>query len=83
VEAQTRATQDIAVHIEQAVDGIRGIGIDIEGVTRNAAETGQLAETTQQASAGLSEQAGRLAAEVHDFVGTLRRGPMDHRRDAA
>ncbi|MGU9981049.1 methyl-accepting chemotaxis protein [Phreatobacter sp. HK31-P] len=83
VEAQTRATQGIAVHIEQAVDGIRGIGIDIEGVTRNAAETGQLAETTQQASAGLSDQAGRLAAEVHDFVGTLRRGPMDHRRDAA
>ncbi len=83
VEAQTRATQGIAVHIEQAVDGIRGIGSDIDGVTHNAAETEQLAGTTRQASAGLSDQAGRLAAEVHDFVGALRRGPMDQRRDAA
>ena len=82
VDAQARATQGIAVHIEEAVEGIRGIGSDVDGVTHNAAETESLAETTRQASAGLSVEAGRLAAEVHDFVGTLRRGPMQQ-RDAA
>lgn len=83
VEDQARATEGIAAHIEQAVDGIRGIGSDIDGVTHNAAETETLAETTREASTGLSDQAGRLAAEVHDFVDALRRGPMDRQRDAA
>jgi methyl-accepting chemotaxis protein len=77
VEAQTRATDGIAVNIEQAFGGIRGIGDSIGGVAHHAADAEQLATRTRQASSALSDQAHLLAGEVRDFVSTLRRGPQD------
>ncbi len=81
VQAQALATNEIACNIEQAFTGFRDISSNIQGVTETASETETLANDTKDASGALSVQAQRLSVEVHEFMLSLHRGPLDRRQD--
>jgi methyl-accepting chemotaxis protein len=80
VGAQTTATGEIGRNVEQAFAGIREITGNIHGVTENAGETAKHAGSTKTTSSNVSEQAGKLAETVRQFLMSLRRGPLDRRQ---
>jgi methyl-accepting chemotaxis protein len=72
VNAQTAATSEIAVNVEQAFAGIRQISGSIHGVSDHATETESFVGSTRTASDGLAHEAQGLAAAVREFLLALR-----------
>lgn len=79
-QAQAQATDEIAVNVENAFNGFREITGSVQGLTADAANTKQLANTTQDSSADVASQAKQLGAHVRDFLVALHRGPLNRRQ---
>ncbi|EJW10154.1 methyl-accepting chemotaxis receptor protein [Rhodovulum sp. PH10] len=72
-EQQGIATQEIARNIQHAAAGAAQVTGHITEVNTRAAETGTAAGDVHQAALSLSEQSGRLKAEVGRFLTMLRK----------
>ncbi len=72
VEEQAAATQEIARNVHQAASGTTDVTHNIEGVREAASQTGRNAAEVLTASTELSQQSGRLRAEVDGFIATVR-----------
>ncbi|WP_408589910.1 methyl-accepting chemotaxis protein [Novosphingobium sp.] len=67
VRAATEQTSEIASYAEQQTDRLRAISTEIHEMDTNTQQNAAMAEQTNAAAHGLSEQAGRLATLVARF----------------
>jgi methyl-accepting chemotaxis protein len=74
VEEQGAATREIARNVQQASEGTREVSSNISGVTRAASDSSTASAEVLSSAGALAEQAERLAAEVQDFLMTVRGG---------
>jgi len=72
VEEQGAATQEIVRNVGQAAIGTGEVTANITGVATAAEETGAAAAQVLASASGLTEQSGRLDAEVRRFLETVR-----------
>ncbi len=72
VEQQGAATKDISMNVQQAASGTQEVTDTIARVSESSAHAGTAAEQVRQASAGLSQQAQVLNAEVERFLSEVR-----------
>ncbi|MBI1209311.1 MAG: HAMP domain-containing protein [Azospirillum sp.] len=72
VEEQGAATQEIARNVQQASAGTQEVSSSITGVTRAAAEAGQLSGDVLGAAKDLAAQAEQLRREVDTFIRRIR-----------
>lgn len=72
ISQQNSATQEIANNIQQAASGSRSVEGNIMGATKASREAGDAAMTLLAATGDLSEQSGRLKAEVGHFLQSVR-----------
>ena len=72
VEQQQAATQEIVRTIGQAASGTGDVTHNIERIASSAKESGTTAAGVLNAALMLSDQAGRLGTEVHDFLARIR-----------
>ncbi len=73
VERQGAATGDIARNVQQASGGTRAVTGGIDGVSRQAQETGANAEELLAAAQTLLGESQRLGSEVTGFLSIVRR----------
>jgi len=73
VEQQGAATSEIARNVQQATSGTRAVTGGIDGVSRQAQETGANAEELLAAAQSLLGESQRLGNEVSNFLGIVRR----------
>ncbi len=72
VEEQGAATREITRNIQQAAHGTTQVASNISQVSGGAAKTGSGAADVLTAAKSLADQSGRLKAEVHKFLTTVR-----------
>jgi len=72
VEEQGAATREITRNVQQAAVGTRDVSTNIAGVNQAVGSTGSAANTVLESARALSDNAGRLRAEVAAFIGTIR-----------
>ena len=72
VEEQTAATQEIARSASDAVNGTQAVSHDIAVVSQNAAATRDATDTTAAAVSEVSQEIGRLEAEIQQFFAGMR-----------
>ena len=72
VEQQGAATSEIARAVQQTTHSTQNVTTSIGGVSRAANDTGAAASQLLDAASGLSQQAGKLTAEVSRFVADIR-----------
>lgn len=80
VESQIAATNAIAGNVGNAFQGTLAVTDNIHGISDIARETADLAHGILGTSRAISETGDRLSSTVHDFLVTLRRGPLDRRQ---
>jgi methyl-accepting chemotaxis protein len=73
VEEQGAATNEIARNVQQASSGTRAVNGSIDGVSRQAQETGANAEELLGAAQSLLGESQKLSTEVSNFLGIVRR----------
>ena len=72
IEQQGSATQEIVRNVGQAAIGTGAVTQTIADVAHAAKGAGEAAAQVLGSASDLSEQAQRLDAEVHRFLGTVR-----------
>jgi len=72
VEQQGAATHEITRNIQQAATGTAQVANNIAAVSDGAAKTGTASADVLTAAHSLSDQSGRLRAEVEKFLATVR-----------
>jgi len=72
VEEQGAATQEIASNVQQAAIGTQEMNITVNAVSDDARTLGESATRVLTAASGLSTRAGTLAAEVRDFLNSVK-----------
>ena len=72
VEEQGAATREISRNVQQAAAGTRDVSTNIAGVNQAVGSTGAAANTVLDSARALSDNAGRLRAEVGSFLVTVR-----------
>jgi len=72
VEEQGAAMQEITRNVQQAAAGTSQVAGNISEVSAGAAKTGTASQNVLSAAKSLAEQSGRLRAEVHKFLDTVR-----------
>jgi methyl-accepting chemotaxis protein len=72
VEEQGASTQEITRNVQQAAAGTTRVAGNISEVREGAAKTGAASAEVLAAAKSLSEQSGRLKAEVGKFLATVR-----------
>jgi methyl-accepting chemotaxis protein len=71
VEAQRTSTQEIATHIQHAAHGSGAVATSISDVSRGANETETASGRVLGAARSLSDESGRLKAEVERFLANI------------
>ena len=74
VEQQGAATQEIARNVQEAAHGASEVNVNIAGVSRSVAETGELATGFVGAARALAGDAETLQTEVDRFLASVRAG---------
>lgn len=82
VEAQSIATREISQSAQVAATGTVALTGSVSNVMGVIARTSETASSVTSRSEELSQQAGRLADEVRQFIVALRSGPLDRRQGA-
>ena len=72
VEEQTAATQEIARNVEEASAGTNQVNSNISEVSAATQVTGEVAQTIQNESLALSQDAEKLKAEIQRFLAGIR-----------
>ena len=72
VEQQGAATSEIARNVQQTAQAALQVTTTIGSVNRAAEDTGSAASHVLEAAGALSQQSGRLTAEVGSFVANVR-----------
>src|SRR5690348_4719140 len=72
VEAQQKATQEIARNIHEAATGTRDVADNIGALTTTANETGSSATKVLDSASELAQQQELMRAEVEKFLATIR-----------
>ena len=72
VEEQSAATAEIARNVQQAASGTEEVSTNITGVTRAAAETGEVAGRVLASARSLSQEATELKESLGEFVQEVR-----------
>jgi methyl-accepting chemotaxis protein len=72
VEEQGAAMREITHNVQQAAAGTTQVAGNISEVSAGAANTGSASLNVLAAAKSLAEQSGRLKAEVHKFLATVR-----------
>ncbi|WP_322516209.1 HAMP domain-containing methyl-accepting chemotaxis protein [Rhodopseudomonas palustris] len=72
VEEQGSATQEISRSVSQAAVGTNQVAASIADVNRGAADTGMASSRVLTSAQSLSNESGRLRAEVQKFLATVR-----------
>ena len=72
VEEQGAATAEIARNVQQTAQAAQDVTENINGVSQAAQDTGVAADQVLGAASALSQQTGRLTAEVDRFVAGVR-----------
>jgi len=72
VQQQTTATREISNSVQQAYLGISEVSQNIATVTQMAGESSNASQDVLQASGKLSQQAGKLRIDVHDFLNKVK-----------
>jgi methyl-accepting chemotaxis protein len=72
VEAQRKATQEIARNIHDAATGTRDVADNIGGLTAAASETGSSAAQLLASASDLARQQDLMRSEVEKFLATVR-----------
>jgi methyl-accepting chemotaxis protein len=73
IEEQGAATAEIARNVEQASAGTAEVSSRIQEVKRAAGDTGVASSQVLTGAAQLSNQSDRLAGEIKDFLGELKK----------
>jgi methyl-accepting chemotaxis protein len=69
---QGRATQNIALNVQQAARGTEDVSASIAQVNNAAASTGSAATLVMSSASGLAEQAERMRVQMQDFLAAVR-----------
>jgi methyl-accepting chemotaxis protein len=72
VEEQGGSTKEIAISVQQAAQGTRGVMQNIAGVTQASGQVGTAAELVLGSAGELTKQSDRLKQEVEGFLATVR-----------
>ncbi len=72
VEAQRKATQEVARNIHEAATGTRAVADNIGTLTAAASETGSSAAQVLNAASELAQQQELMRSEVDKFLATVR-----------
>jgi methyl-accepting chemotaxis protein len=72
VEAQQKATREIARNIHEAATGTREVADNIGSLTSTASETGSSATLVLRSASELAQQSDRMRGEVEKFLATIR-----------
>jgi methyl-accepting chemotaxis protein len=72
VEAQQKATQEIARNIHEAATGTREVADNIGSLTSTANETGSSAALVLRSASDLARQSDLMRGEVEKFLATIR-----------
>ncbi|WP_448206112.1 methyl-accepting chemotaxis protein [Azospirillum sp. sgz302134] len=74
VDQQGAATREIARNVQEASTGTHAVSASIDGVSRQASETGANAEDLLTAAQALQGESQTLANEVNSFLSIVRQG---------